>query len=223
MKKLNIYTLFIMFFFIPEVINCQNQDSIILGVLMNTEFSYFGVDFRNFYMIGPKTIDKNDSYGFEKKYNSEMVRDGVEEFNNVVTLYRLKQWFKKYNILNDSRSQFAAMDTFSLRITAYDDYMQLTNTDIDNVLKCVKIREEKGYGFIIIADNLKFGPKRLTSHYIFFDLSTRTMLWHEKIEIKPSGASDLEKIIFEGLLKSIKFYLDSYYKPEFNKYKLVYQ
>jgi hypothetical protein len=166
---------------------------------------WYGIDFSLAKMVG-----------FGDESPTKMRDEYFKPWNEVTIDMDLAKVFQKNGIIKDPtgvNKNNLARETSDLKAT---DASELTKDAINARLQGMALGQKKeGLGAVMIAESFNKTSSVATVHIVFFDIATRGILWHKKMEGKAAGGATLKA--WQTALKDVFTQIE---KKEYKAWKI---
>ncbi|MCG8699962.1 MAG: hypothetical protein MI922_18045 [Bacteroidales bacterium] len=172
-------------------------------VLYIDHLHYFGVNYSHITMLG---YQAEDSLRYKRK-----IQKGISKFHKHINAKDLRKWLHKqeitsYNLMHES-FRFKSWHNHD----STSPFFALNNSDLQFILEPYPKTGKGGVGFVIVIDNINNKNDLVNCWYIFFDMSTKAMLWKQQLSSHFNAFSATR--IMNGLVNTTKNFVDAYYVP----------
>lgn len=166
----------IFFIFLLSIsVNCFSQNDL----TSIREINFYGVDFSH-----------ANLFGLEESPGT--IQSGLARINDLfiseMKKYDINRYFKK-GVLNyclqstDENNDRIVVE----RLVSETPFIELTEDKISAVLASLTCKDGNGVGLVLIAENLNKVEKKASYRVIFFDESTKRILYKKNVSGRPFG------------------------------------
>ncbi len=174
----------------------------------NDKLTFLGVDFTQAHYVGPEAFPDPGviQNGHIKSWNSLLVLEPKK--------YSLQAPFKiknsdQYETSIDDMTRINTKAEVESNIT--DTPQELTEAAVRKIASGYTLGPKEGVGVVYLAENLDKRAEKFTVWVVFVDLSSRQVLYTERIEGKPGGFG-LRNYWAGGISSINKAIASTYYK-----------
>ncbi len=150
-------------------------------VFSTTRITWFGLDFTKLKLIDGAGIPIVEDV--KNRFVPSWNRLFIEEADK----YDLAKYYKKSLVAKDLKSVRELNKTINTEeLVTYDAY-SFGKEEVTGMVKKYDSKASDGIGLVFIVESLDKVNEKATVHLTFFDIETRNVLFHKRMEASPGG------------------------------------
>lgn len=150
-------------------------------VFTGTSIVWFGLDFSKVKLMDGAGIP----YPEEVKTKYALAWNNL--FLSEKDKYNLQEFYSKSKVKYDIKGVKEVNSTIDAEeLVSYDDY-EFDKSTVEEMIKLYPSKNETGIGLVFVVESLSKVENAANTHMTFFDIESREILFHQKMQGQPGG------------------------------------
>jgi len=152
-------------------------------VFTKSRMTWFGLDYSKVKLIqgGGVKVPADIKLRYAQSWNGLFIEESSK--------YDLSRHYSKVLVAKDLKAVTNANKTINVdELVTYDEGYAVSKEEVAEMVKQYDSKAAEGIGLVYIVESFSKKNSRAVVHVTFFDIRTRNILFHKKMEGKPGGA-----------------------------------